>query len=417
MTGTNSAGSDSATVQIAVVDNLVAPAITYATNTATLTVGTTMTSLSPTNTGGAISSYSITPAVPSGLNFSTSTGIISGNPSASIASTTFTVTATNAAGSSSTTVTLSTGDISVAPAPSSSSSTGLTVIFSNPITNLVGFTTSITNYDPAFTYAISASNGATVTMDSQGRITVTGLTGQGTQATVTVTTSRSGYSTVSSTVTGSTTPAGPPPSYLKVSVAPRISIVGETIVCTSAVFIFVRGSVTPEPAKIDKYVYYLESNDSVIAEVSSKETATAFSKSLVTTESTVSCSQWVQQESSVARVSSTNSDEISKIRTLELSTIQAAETAYKKKIAEISQYRKAELSRLLLVRSAAIKKSFTPSNISKARSDYARDVELLERLIGSQKIEALNKKNAEITAAKARAVELTVENGIIVIVK
>lgn len=417
VTGTNSAGSDSATVQIAVVDNLVAPSISYATSSATLTLGTTMTPLSPTNSGGAVDSYSISPSIPSGLNFSTSTGIFSGNPSASIASTTFTVTAINAAGSSSATVTLSTGGVSVAPTPSSSSSTGLTVLFSNPNTNLVGFTTSITNYDPAFTYAISASNGASVTMDSQGRITVTGLTGQGTQATVTVTTSRSGYSTVSSTVTGSTTPAGPPPSYLKVSVAPRISIVGETIVCTSAVFIFVRGSVTPEPAKIDKYVYYLESNYSVIAEASSKDTETAFSKSLVTSESTVSCSQWVQQESSVARVSSTNSDEIPKIRSLELSSIQSAETAYKKKIAEISQFRKAELSRLLLVRSAAIKRSFTPSNISKARSDYARDVELLERLIGSQKIEALNKKKTEIAAAKARSVELTVENGIIVIVK
>jgi hypothetical protein len=62
--------------------------------------------------GGAIDGFSITPTLPSGLSFSSATGLISGTPTETKTATTYTITGTNAAGSSSATYRLRiTGDI------------------------------------------------------------------------------------------------------------------------------------------------------------------------------------------------------------------------------------------------------------------------------------------------------------------
>lgn len=60
----------------------------------------------PTNSGGAVASYSIAPALPAGLAFDTTTGVISGSPSATAASATYTITAMNAHGQTSADITL-----------------------------------------------------------------------------------------------------------------------------------------------------------------------------------------------------------------------------------------------------------------------------------------------------------------------
>lgn len=64
--------------------------------------------LSPTNTGGPIISYSISPALPPGLSFNTSTGVISQTPTTVTPATPYTVTATNSNGTSHFTITIST---------------------------------------------------------------------------------------------------------------------------------------------------------------------------------------------------------------------------------------------------------------------------------------------------------------------
>lgn len=60
----------------------------------------------PTNTGGAVATYGIAPPLPAGLSFDTNTGEISGTPTATSASATYTITATNAYGQTSADITL-----------------------------------------------------------------------------------------------------------------------------------------------------------------------------------------------------------------------------------------------------------------------------------------------------------------------
>jgi len=82
-----------------------APAIAYAVSNYSYYAGHAIT-LTPSNTGGSVTSWSISPSVPSGLSFSTSTGIISGTSTAAHALTSYTVTATNSSGNSTYTLNL-----------------------------------------------------------------------------------------------------------------------------------------------------------------------------------------------------------------------------------------------------------------------------------------------------------------------
>jgi len=55
-------------------------ALTYTTGTAIYTKGVPITANTPASSGGAATSYSVTPALPSGLSLSAGTGVISGTP-------------------------------------------------------------------------------------------------------------------------------------------------------------------------------------------------------------------------------------------------------------------------------------------------------------------------------------------------
>ena len=101
-------GCGSSTTPVTPVTPVVQPptALTYTTGTAVYTVGVVITANNPTSTGGAVASYSVSPALPAGLSLSTSTGIISGTPTAAAATTTYTVTATNAGGTTTVVLTI-----------------------------------------------------------------------------------------------------------------------------------------------------------------------------------------------------------------------------------------------------------------------------------------------------------------------
>src|SRR5207237_8604143 len=90
--------SNIATVNISIVATPPS-ALTYSTNPATYTKGTAITANSPTSSGGAVISYGVSPALPAGLSLNTTTGVISGTPTALAPTAGYTVTATNTGGS------------------------------------------------------------------------------------------------------------------------------------------------------------------------------------------------------------------------------------------------------------------------------------------------------------------------------
>jgi hypothetical protein len=73
--------------------------LSYTTATAVYTRGVQITPDSLTNSGGTVTSYSVSPAFPAGLALGPSTGILSGTPTDVAASASYTVTASDSAGS------------------------------------------------------------------------------------------------------------------------------------------------------------------------------------------------------------------------------------------------------------------------------------------------------------------------------
>jgi hypothetical protein len=146
---------------------LAAPAFTLSSSSQSVIVNTAITTVTNTSTGGAISSYAISPAAPAGLTFNTSTGQLSGTPTSTQSATAYTITATNAAGSATATFTLTVS--SAAPAFSLSSVAETRVA-----------TTAITGYTITSTGAPITSYSLVGTLDtglafstSTGRITGT----------------------------------------------------------------------------------------------------------------------------------------------------------------------------------------------------------------------------------------------------
>jgi uncharacterized repeat protein (TIGR02543 family) len=97
ITAANSGGSTTFDLQITVND--IAPnSLSYASPNV-FTVGNSIPNLSPTVTGGTVLNYSISPNLPDGLTLNTTTGIISGSPTAISPTTIYSITATNSGGS------------------------------------------------------------------------------------------------------------------------------------------------------------------------------------------------------------------------------------------------------------------------------------------------------------------------------
>ena len=103
VTGTNAAASAMATVNITVNASLQAPSNLSYTTPVIYPTGTAITANTPTVTG-VVTTWAVSPALPAGLNFATTNGVISGMPTAIKGATNHTVTASNAAGSTQATV-------------------------------------------------------------------------------------------------------------------------------------------------------------------------------------------------------------------------------------------------------------------------------------------------------------------------
>jgi len=103
------------------------------------TVGIAFASLTPT-VSGSVTSCSVAPALPAGLTLNTTTGVISGTPTAAAVVTTYTVTASNAGGSTTFAIAITINGVIVITA-STSTPTALTPV----VLNVVGldFTTAL----------------------------------------------------------------------------------------------------------------------------------------------------------------------------------------------------------------------------------------------------------------------------------
>lgn len=104
VTASNSSGSTTAGVVIVV--NPIAPTVAYASPAYSFTVGVTAAPITPTVSTGAVTSWGISPALPAGLAFNTTTGTINGTPSSAAASASYVVTASDAGSTSTVSLTL-----------------------------------------------------------------------------------------------------------------------------------------------------------------------------------------------------------------------------------------------------------------------------------------------------------------------
>ena len=110
ITATNSGGSASTTIDITIND-IPPSSITYSGSPYTYTKSQfTFAVHSPTANGGPVTSWSISPLLPSGMSFDTSTGEISGVPTIISPTTTYTITATNSGGSDTTQIQITVND-------------------------------------------------------------------------------------------------------------------------------------------------------------------------------------------------------------------------------------------------------------------------------------------------------------------
>ncbi len=90
------------------VNELPPMALSYTTPTATYPVGTQIAPNTPNTTGAPITSYSVSPSLPSGLLLDTTTGVISGTPTIDTAEQSYTITGSNSGGSTMATITITT---------------------------------------------------------------------------------------------------------------------------------------------------------------------------------------------------------------------------------------------------------------------------------------------------------------------
>ena len=126
------------------------------------TKGTSISPITPTTVGGGpVISWEIHPSLPSGLNFDSSTGEISGTPSVLSTLTTYTMYANNTGGSASTTI-----DITVNDVPPSSISYSTTSFTETRDTAMTSVTPTVTGGGPIITWEVHPSLPTGLTIDS-----------------------------------------------------------------------------------------------------------------------------------------------------------------------------------------------------------------------------------------------------------
>jgi hypothetical protein len=150
--------------------------LSYATTTASYCLSAAITSNTATlGTTSGVPTYSISPALPTGLSLSTSTGAISGTPTAAVASTNYTVTANNGCTNTTATLTITTNALPAPPTASAATSAG-TYGFTANWTASAGATAYLLDVSTSSSFAsmVSGFDGLNV-----GTVTTYAVTGLG----------------------------------------------------------------------------------------------------------------------------------------------------------------------------------------------------------------------------------------------
>lgn len=176
-------GTGSTTFSLAITVRIAAPSALSYRNPQTYYVGTTIIPLSASVTG-TVASYGVSPALPSGLALNTTSGVISGTPTAAHAAANYTITASNSTGSTNFMLSIT---VVLLPPQSLSYASPQTFAVGSPITPLSPFVVGVvasytvspalpaglsldggsgqvagtpTTLTPAATYSIKAANAA-----------------------------------------------------------------------------------------------------------------------------------------------------------------------------------------------------------------------------------------------------------------
>ena len=104
VTASNTGGSITATLEITVND-IPPTSLGYSTDFATYHEAMPIINNTPSNGGGTITSYTVSPFLPAGIVLNASTGVISGTPTSIAATATYTITGSNSGGSTTTNIT------------------------------------------------------------------------------------------------------------------------------------------------------------------------------------------------------------------------------------------------------------------------------------------------------------------------
>jgi hypothetical protein len=110
ITGSNASGNITSTLTLTVIDTPPS-SFTYSTGSPIYTKGSVISPNTPNLSGGAVTNYSVSPSLPSGLLLNSTSGIITGTPTGIVAETLYTVTAANTGGSTTATLALTVNDI------------------------------------------------------------------------------------------------------------------------------------------------------------------------------------------------------------------------------------------------------------------------------------------------------------------
>nr|WP_315594967.1 kelch repeat-containing protein [uncultured Cupriavidus sp.] len=193
ITASNAAGSTTTRVEIEVKDVPIAPdGLDYLDRSIIYPINASITPNTPISTGGEITQYSVSPALPAGLVFDSQTGVITGIPTAVTASAVYTVTGANSVDSVQALLTIEVAAVAVPP---------MGLVYVDPLPEyIVGV--PITYNEPAYSggevtkFSVSPALPAGLSLNTQSGVISGTPTAELTQTTFFVTASNSAGSVV-----------------------------------------------------------------------------------------------------------------------------------------------------------------------------------------------------------------------------